>query len=111
MSAYNSGDMNPKVSVIIPNYNHAQYLEERIQSVLSQTYTDFELIVLDDCSSDNSVEIIRNMSFAGKRDNVRFYFNETNSGNTYMQWKKGISLAKGDYIWIAESDDFSPPLP
>ena len=49
---------NPKVSVIIPNYNHEKYLDERIQSVLNQTYTDFEVIILDDVSKDNSKDVI-----------------------------------------------------
>lgn len=48
---------NPLVSVIIPNCNHARYLEERIDSVLNQTYRNFEVIILDDCSTDNSCEI------------------------------------------------------
>ena len=50
--------MNPKVSVIVPNYNHSRYLNVRIDSILSQTFQDFELIILDDCSTDNSKEII-----------------------------------------------------
>jgi glycosyltransferase involved in cell wall biosynthesis len=49
---------NPLVSVIIPNYNHARFLDERIQSILNQTYQNFEVIILDDKSSDNSVEVI-----------------------------------------------------
>ena len=48
----------PRVSVILPNYNHARFLKERIDSILNQTFQDFELILLDDCSSDNSVEVL-----------------------------------------------------
>lgn len=93
----------PSVSVIIPNYNHAQYLEERINSVLRQTYKDFELIILDDCSTDNSSEVIEKYR---ENPHVSFIvYNQQNSGSTFKQWDKGISLAKGDYIWIAESDD------
>ena len=96
---------NPVVSVIIPNYNHAKYLDERIQSVLNQTYQDFELIILDDCSPDDgaSREIIEKY-----RDDLhvsQIIYNEENSGSTFKQWQKGLELAKGSLVWIAESDD------
>jgi glycosyltransferase involved in cell wall biosynthesis len=95
--------MSPIVSVIIPNYNHAPYLKERIDSVLNQTYQDFEVIILDDCSPDNSRTVIEQY-----RENPHvshIVLNEQNTGNTFIQWERGISLAKGRYIWIAESDD------
>lgn len=93
------------VSVILPNYNHAPYLKQRIDSILNQTYQNFELIILDDCSPDNSRDIIDDY-----RDNPKIshiIYNETNSGSTFKQWKKGIELSKGEYIWIAESDDYA----
>jgi glycosyltransferase involved in cell wall biosynthesis len=93
------------VSVIIPNYNHEKYLVKRIDSVLLQTYKDIEVIILDDSSTDNSKSIIERY-----RDNSRISaidYNETNSGSVFKQWKNGIFRAKGDYIWIAESDDFA----
>lgn len=93
------------VSVIIPNYNHEKYLQHRIDSVLNQTYQDFELIILDDKSKDNSVEIIERYRTHPKVSHI--VYNEVNSGTTFKQWKKGIELAKGDYIWIAESDDYA----
>ena len=95
----------PLVSIIIPNYNHACFLERRIQSVLDQTYQDFEIILLDDASPDNSVEILSRFA-----QNPRVYktiFNEVNSGSTFKQWNKGISQARGEYIWLAESDDYA----
>ncbi len=95
----------PKVSVIIPNYNHAHWLPQRIESVLNQTITDIEVLILDDCSPDNSLEVIR--SYAQKDKRVQVIENTTNSGSTFKQWNKGVSLAKGDYIWIAESDDYA----
>lgn len=98
----------PKVSVIIPNYNHAAYLNKRIQSVLNQTYQDFEVLLLDDCSTDNSREIIENYIQKDKR--IKKVFNEVNSGSTFKQWNKGISHATGEYIWIAESDDFAEEI-
>ena len=95
----------PFVSVIIPNYNHAAYLDERIQSVLKQTYQNFELIILDDCSPDNgaSRDVIEKY-----RDNphvCHIIYNEANSGFTFKQWHKGMELEKGELIRIAESDD------
>ena len=73
--------VSPKVSVIIPSYNHAAYLSQRIESILYQTYTDFELIILDDCSPDNSREIISR--YAAAHANVQAIFNEVNSGSTF----------------------------
>ncbi len=96
-----------RFSVIIPNYNHAAYLAERIDSVLSQTYPDFELIILDDCSTDNSRRIIE--SYKGHHKISQIIFNEKNSGSPFTQWKKGIEAAKNEWIWIAESDDFADP--
>jgi glycosyltransferase involved in cell wall biosynthesis len=96
-----------KVSVIIPNYNHANYLQQRIDSVLNQTYQDFELIILDDCSTDHSHKVL-----AAYKDHPKvsqIVFNERNSGSPFLQWEKGIALAKGEFIWIAESDDWCEP--
>jgi hypothetical protein len=96
----------PKVSVIVPNYNHARFLRQRIDTILAQTFQDFELIFLDDCSTDDSRSILS--SYASD-PRVRLLFNEHNSGNTFMQWNKGVGLARGEYIWIAESDDYADP--
>ena len=86
----------PLVSVIVPNYNHAKFLRDRLNSILQQTYRHFELIILDDCSTDNSMEVI---------SQYKVVRNEQNSGSPFKQWNKGIGLAQGDLIWIAESDD------
>lgn len=99
--------MNPKVSVIVPNYNHSRYLNVRIDSILSQTFQDFELIILDDCSTDNSKEIID--AYSNDNHVSHVIMNNANSGNTFLQWNKGVGLAQGDYIWIAESDDVAHP--
>lgn len=93
----------PSVSVIVPNYNHSPFLRERIDSVLNQTFQDFELILLDDSSSDNSREIIN--SYKANSHVTHIVLNEKNTGNTFLQWKRGIELAQGEYLWIAESDD------
>ncbi len=94
----------PKVSVIIPNYNHARFLVRRIESVLNQTYRDFEVILLDDASTDDSLDIIKSYSSDPR---VRTILNDQNSGSTFKQWNKGFREAQGEYIWIAESDDYA----
>jgi glycosyltransferase involved in cell wall biosynthesis len=93
----------PKVSVIVPNYNHAAYLPARLDSILNQTFRDFELIILDDCSTDLSREVIA--EYQQKHPEIKVYLNVENSGSTFYQWNKGVSLAQAPYIWIAESDD------
>lgn len=95
---------SPKVSIIIPNYNHSAYLTERIDSVLNQTYQDFEVLILDDCSTDSSKSVIDSYKRHPKVSHV--IYNEVNSGSTFRQWEKGIGLARGEYIWFAESDDW-----
>ncbi|MFP5042386.1 glycosyltransferase family 2 protein [Parasediminibacterium sp. JCM 36343] len=95
--------ITPKVSVIIPNYNHAPYLTQRIDSVLNQTFQDFELIILDDCSTDNSRQIIGAYKNHPKVASV--IYNEKNMASPFKQWQKGINESKSEYIWIAESDD------
>jgi glycosyltransferase involved in cell wall biosynthesis len=96
----------PTVSVVVPNYNHAKYLPQRMESILRQTYSDFEIIILDDASSDDSLAVIQNYLHIPE---VRFVPNTRNSGTTFAQWNKGVELARGKYVWIAESDDFAEP--
>ena len=86
---------NKKVSVIVPNYNYAAYLEERIESVLNQSYQDFELIILDDCSTDNSRILIE--QYRSDPHVSHIVYNEVNTGSPFKQWAKGIELAKGEY--------------
>jgi glycosyltransferase involved in cell wall biosynthesis len=95
----------PLVSVIIPNYNHAPYLRQRIDSVVHQTYRNFEVIILDDHSTDNSMEIIND--YNDNKHISHIVSNEQNTANTFLQWEKGFSLSNGDLIWIAESDDYA----
>lgn len=96
------------VSVIVPNYNHAPFLPQRIESILAQSFQDFEIIILDDFSSDNSREILEEYSGHPKVTNI--IFNPVNSGSVFKQWLKGIRLSFRKYIWIAESDDFANEL-
>lgn len=96
---------SPSVSVIVPNYNHAKFLKQRIDSILSQTFQDFELILLDDASTDDSVSILQ--TYASHPKVARVVFNETNSGSPFHQWKKGFEMSSGPLVWIAESDDWA----
>ena len=95
------------VSVVVPNYNYEAFLVERIYSILSQTEKIHELIILDDCSKDNSRELIDQIVEKLKPYiNIQKVYNEQNSGIAFKQWQKGFNLAKGDYVWIAEADDY-----
>ncbi len=95
----------PLVTIIVPNFNHADYLVERLESIYAQTYKNFEVILMDDCSSDASREILQ--SFANRYpENTHVVFNEQNSGGVFFQWRKGIAMARGSLIWMAESDDW-----
>ena len=96
------------VTAIVPNYNHARYLPQRIESILNQTYPLIDIIILDDCSTDNSREVIDAyvQKYPGR---VKSIFATTNSGNVFRQWHNGHSQASGDIVWICESDDFCEP--
>ncbi len=91
--------VTPKISVILTSYNHAQYLREAIESVLNQTYKDFELIIWDDASTDDSWNIISGYSDS----RIRAFRNDTNQSGQYF--RNTISEAKGEYIAIHHSDD------
>lgn len=96
--------IKPLISVIVPNYNHEKFLRQRLTSIFDQSFKDFEVILMDDSSIDNSLEIL---NYFSSHTQVSCYIkNEQNSGSPFKQWYKGIKQAKGEYIWIAESDDF-----
>jgi glycosyltransferase involved in cell wall biosynthesis len=102
-----SREGEPLVSVIVPNYNHEKYLPERLRSITGQTYENMEIILLDDASIDNSRAILQ--KFASNENRARFVPNMQNSGSTFKQWRKGLSQARGKYVWLAESDDTAEP--
>lgn len=106
----NKLDPKKKIAAIIPNYNYADFITERIDSVLMQTYPISELIILDDASSDNSVEVIEKKIKEIKNEypklTVKFIKNTVNSGGcVFAQWQKGLRAITSDYFWIAEADD------
>lgn len=93
-----------KVSVVIPNYNYGRYLDERFNTIIDQNYPVYEIIFLDDCSSDNSIEIAKKYA-SNCTIPIEIISNDVNSGSVSKQWAKGIATARGDYVWIAEADD------
>lgn len=94
----------PLVSIIVPCYNHAAFLHARLDSIYNQSYKNFEVILLDDASTDASVDILREYA-TRYPDKTRLCLNTENSGSPFRQWRKGVNLATGELIHIAESDD------
>lgn len=95
-------DMEPLVSIITPVYNAEEFLEETILSVLNQTYKNWELILINDCSKDNSYKIIKKYLKIDKR--IKYLKNEKNSGPAITR-NNGINISKGKYIAFLDSDD------
>jgi len=96
--------MKPLISICIPAYNNADYIAETINSVLSQSYKNFELIITDDCSKDDTVKIVK--SFSDER--IKLVINDSNLG-MHGNWNKVLSLAKGDYMKLLCGDDLITP--
>jgi glycosyltransferase involved in cell wall biosynthesis len=96
----------PFFSIIIPLYNREKKIAKAIQSVLNQTFQDFELIVVDDCSLDNSVQIV--LAFQEKDSRIKYLKNELNLERCETR-NKGILAAQGDYICFLDSDDYHLP--
>lgn len=96
----------PKVTVLVPSYNHGRYLSQRIKSIMTQSYGNIELIVIDDCSVDDSHEVLQALQ---AEYDFQYLRNERNSGTPFAAWERVAAMASGDYIWICESDDFAAP--
>lgn len=105
-----NGSDDCSVAAIVPNYNYADFIIERIDSILNQTYPVSELVILDDASSDNSLDVIKNKITEIRKKypalKVKLVVNKKNSGGcVFSQWQKGLREIKSDYFWIAEADD------
>jgi glycosyltransferase involved in cell wall biosynthesis len=98
----------PKVSVVVPNYNYAHYLAERLDTITRQTLPLYELIVLDDASTDDSLATLQRLRSKINPEPM-VVESGSNSGSVFRQWLKGVKLARGEYVWIAEADDLSKP--
>src|SRR5665213_4185839 len=92
----------PQVSVLIPTYNYARYLAEAIESVLAQDFQDFELLIADDCSTDNTAEVVR--PFCARDARVHFAVNSANLGMV-NNWNQCLAQARGEYIKFLFGDD------
>lgn len=95
--------MKPIISVIVPVYNASNFLIRCINSILNQTFVDFELILIDDCSVDDSYEICK--QYAEKDERVRVVKNDVNHGVSYTR-NNGIEISNGDYVAFVDSDDY-----
>jgi glycosyltransferase involved in cell wall biosynthesis len=98
----------PAVSAVVPNYNYARFMPERLGSIFRQSHPVREVVVLDDCSTDDSLQVIPKVADAAAR-RIRLVPNERNSGSVFAQWRKAAELAQGEFVWIAEADDLSDP--
>lgn len=97
----------PVVTVVTPCYNGAKYLKETIESVLAQTFTDWEMIIVDDCSKDNSVDIIKQYADCDSR--VKYLSTPNNTGSPAIPRNLGMEAASGKYIALLDSDDIWYP--
>jgi glycosyltransferase involved in cell wall biosynthesis len=96
----------PRISVVVPNYNYARYMQDRLGAIFRQSQPVHEILVLDDCSTDDSLQVIPAVAEAADRI-IRVVPNVQNSGSVFAQWRKAAELASGDLLWIAEADDLS----
>ncbi len=101
-----STDFAPKITALVPSYNHGCYLRQRIESIMNQSYENIELIVIDDCSPDDSDKVITSLR---EQYDFQYIRNRNNSGTPFAAWEQVAALATGEYIWICESDDFAAP--
>jgi len=97
--------MNDLVSIIMPSYNTGRFIEETIESVLAQSYPVWELIIVDDCSTDNTDDVV-NQFLADER--IRYIKNDTNSGAAVSR-NRALREAKGKWIAFLDSDDLWEP--
>ena len=103
--------LNPawkRISAVVPNYNYEHYLEGRLDSIFRQTVPVYEVIVLDDASTDGSLKMVERVARDRNRL-VRVIANERNSGAIMKQWAKAATEASGELLWIAEADDGADP--
>lgn len=99
---YVNNAITPAVSIIVPFYNHEKFAIDRIKSIENQGFKDFEAIILDDCSTDSTLDVVK-LEIPDHRFKV--FGNQKNSGSPFAQWEKGVQLALAEIVWVAEGDD------
>jgi glycosyltransferase involved in cell wall biosynthesis len=97
---------SPAVTAVVPSYRHGAFIGARIDSILGQSFRDFELIVIDDCSPDASDEVIRSLQ---AKHGFTYLRNARNSGTPFAAWERAAGMARGEFLWICESDDVAEP--
>lgn len=97
---------NPLVSIIFTSYNHAEFLQKALDSLINQSYQNFELIIIDDFSTDGSREIL--LSYKDN-EKIRLHFLDNNTGSYVKASNYGASFARGEYLLFAQCDDFAEP--
>jgi glycosyltransferase involved in cell wall biosynthesis len=95
---------NPLVSIVFTSYNHQEYLRQAIESIINQTYTNLEIIIVDDCSTDGSQEILSTYSFDNR---ITFNFLKKNTGSYVKASNLGAQISTGDYLLFAQCDDYA----
>ena len=96
----------PLVSIVFTSYNHKEYLRQALDSLLNQTYPNTEIIIIDDCSTDGSQEILKEYKHF---ENINLKLQTQNSGSYVKASNYGASFAKGEYLLFAQCDDFAEP--
>lgn len=99
--------MTPAISIIFTSFNHREYLAQALDSLLGQTFGDFELIVVDDCSTDGSQDLLR--EYAARDSRIRLILNERNSGSYVHSTNQGVAYARAPYLVFAQCDDYAEP--
>lgn len=98
-------EYNPSISVVFTSYNHREYLRQALDALINQTFKNFELIIVDDCSTDGSQEILKEYAVLDQR--IRLYLNDKNSGSYVISTNYGASLATAPYVVFAQCDDWA----
>ena len=97
--------LNPEISVVFTSYNHKEFLKQSLDSLINQTFRNFEIIIVDDCSTDGSQELLK--EYASVDCRIRLYLKDSNSGSYVNSTNYGASLATAPYLIFAQCDDYA----